>query len=706
MRVFRVDYPEIVDQLIELFVESTPPLLGELREGAEGGDGEAVRRAAHKLKGSCQNIGAGFMAKLAADIERGRAAAPAAARRRSTASSRTRATRCAPRCWRTTPDVTLVLLVAGRRRGRHGRARAPRAPRRALASERRYRALAAQWPDARDRADRPRPALRAARGRGARAPWLDARRGASARPSPRSSPPSAATAEALPIDGRARGRAGLARVAGVALERDVSGRRAAVRASTGEITHVDARRCATSARSARCSARSRSSAASSRPCSTQLGERVRVADADGRLLALRRLDRRHDGPAPARVGRALRPAPPRRPPVRPARDAAAARAARRARSRDVEVRVETADGALALLASGGPVHGAGRAQARRRRRQRRPDRLPRRRGAPAPQRGAPPPRRRERQRLRVRDRRAGALDAPHRGLDRAPPGFTRRGLARPPVVGVRAPRRPRRARARVRAADGRRARRAAPLAPLPHRRRRRALGRGPGARDQRLGRAPDRLRRASCATSPTSGARSSTPPPSRPSCAALDADGGLEDAGAGAARGLGRELGWDGAELWRMGDDERLRRTAHVDGARRPARSLHRVPATGSPTRSATASRAGVDVARAAVEVRHHATISSCGARTALADGIRSAVALPLRADGRAGRRRRPGLAHAARAGAGPRAAAGGDRRPRHPVPAAPRGRGPRRRAGRGPAQAVGDRARARRARTTCSARA
>ena len=27
MRVFRVDYPEIVDQLVELFVESTPPLL-------------------------------------------------------------------------------------------------------------------------------------------------------------------------------------------------------------------------------------------------------------------------------------------------------------------------------------------------------------------------------------------------------------------------------------------------------------------------------------------------------------------------------------------------------------------------------------------------------------------------------------------------------------------------------------------------------
>jgi HPt (histidine-containing phosphotransfer) domain-containing protein len=78
MRVFRVDYPEIIDQLIELFVSSTPPLLSELRHGAETGDDEGVRRAAHKLKGSCQNIGAGFMAKLAADIERTSAAAPAA----------------------------------------------------------------------------------------------------------------------------------------------------------------------------------------------------------------------------------------------------------------------------------------------------------------------------------------------------------------------------------------------------------------------------------------------------------------------------------------------------------------------------------------------------------------------------------------------------------------------------------------------------
>jgi HPt (histidine-containing phosphotransfer) domain-containing protein len=76
MRIFRVDYPEIVPQLIELFVDSTPPLLEELRTAVDSADDESVRRAAHKLKGSCQNIGAGFMAELAANIERAATAAP------------------------------------------------------------------------------------------------------------------------------------------------------------------------------------------------------------------------------------------------------------------------------------------------------------------------------------------------------------------------------------------------------------------------------------------------------------------------------------------------------------------------------------------------------------------------------------------------------------------------------------------------------
>jgi CheY-like chemotaxis protein len=71
MRSFRDDYPDIVDQLLDLFLTSTPPLLDELREAVDAGDDDALRRTAHKLKGSCQNIGATFMATLCRSIEAG-----------------------------------------------------------------------------------------------------------------------------------------------------------------------------------------------------------------------------------------------------------------------------------------------------------------------------------------------------------------------------------------------------------------------------------------------------------------------------------------------------------------------------------------------------------------------------------------------------------------------------------------------------------
>ena len=71
MRTFRDDYPEIVEQLLDLFLKSTPPLLAELRTAGEGGDADELRRAAHKLKGSCQNIGATHMATLCRTLETG-----------------------------------------------------------------------------------------------------------------------------------------------------------------------------------------------------------------------------------------------------------------------------------------------------------------------------------------------------------------------------------------------------------------------------------------------------------------------------------------------------------------------------------------------------------------------------------------------------------------------------------------------------------
>jgi two-component system, sensor histidine kinase and response regulator len=71
MRTFRDDYPDIVDQLLDLFLTSTPPLLDDLRAALDEGNHDELRRAAHKLKGSCQNIGATFMATLCREIETG-----------------------------------------------------------------------------------------------------------------------------------------------------------------------------------------------------------------------------------------------------------------------------------------------------------------------------------------------------------------------------------------------------------------------------------------------------------------------------------------------------------------------------------------------------------------------------------------------------------------------------------------------------------
>jgi two-component system, sensor histidine kinase and response regulator len=69
VRRFRDDYPEIADRLVALFADTTPPLLEQLANAVHASDDEAVRRLAHKIKGSCQNVGATRMAALCRDLE-------------------------------------------------------------------------------------------------------------------------------------------------------------------------------------------------------------------------------------------------------------------------------------------------------------------------------------------------------------------------------------------------------------------------------------------------------------------------------------------------------------------------------------------------------------------------------------------------------------------------------------------------------------
>jgi len=71
MATFREEYADIAGRLADLFAESTPELLESLRSAQDAGDEEGLRRAAHKLKGSCLNIGATLMATLAASVEQG-----------------------------------------------------------------------------------------------------------------------------------------------------------------------------------------------------------------------------------------------------------------------------------------------------------------------------------------------------------------------------------------------------------------------------------------------------------------------------------------------------------------------------------------------------------------------------------------------------------------------------------------------------------
>jgi PAS domain S-box-containing protein len=61
--------PDIVQELAEAFQFETPPLLEALHQAVAEGQPGQLRRAAHNLKGSSQNLGARSMAALSAELE-------------------------------------------------------------------------------------------------------------------------------------------------------------------------------------------------------------------------------------------------------------------------------------------------------------------------------------------------------------------------------------------------------------------------------------------------------------------------------------------------------------------------------------------------------------------------------------------------------------------------------------------------------------
>ncbi len=61
---------ELAGELVQVFLEEYPGWLAEMRRGIEAGDGEAVRRAAHTLKGAVDHCGASSAFDLALVVER------------------------------------------------------------------------------------------------------------------------------------------------------------------------------------------------------------------------------------------------------------------------------------------------------------------------------------------------------------------------------------------------------------------------------------------------------------------------------------------------------------------------------------------------------------------------------------------------------------------------------------------------------------
>ncbi len=60
---------DLLRDLIELFLDQTPPQLAAVREASERGDAGGLREAAHALRGSSVTIGAGPMTELCRELE-------------------------------------------------------------------------------------------------------------------------------------------------------------------------------------------------------------------------------------------------------------------------------------------------------------------------------------------------------------------------------------------------------------------------------------------------------------------------------------------------------------------------------------------------------------------------------------------------------------------------------------------------------------
>ncbi len=60
---------ELVHELVEIFMEDTPPRLEELSKACLEGDAQRIESLAHSLKSSCANLGATYLSEICRELE-------------------------------------------------------------------------------------------------------------------------------------------------------------------------------------------------------------------------------------------------------------------------------------------------------------------------------------------------------------------------------------------------------------------------------------------------------------------------------------------------------------------------------------------------------------------------------------------------------------------------------------------------------------
>jgi PAS domain S-box-containing protein len=70
IRALSDEYPDVVAELVSIYVTTTPPLLADIRDAIDRDDPHSAKDAAHKLQGASLNLGATFIADLAATLQR------------------------------------------------------------------------------------------------------------------------------------------------------------------------------------------------------------------------------------------------------------------------------------------------------------------------------------------------------------------------------------------------------------------------------------------------------------------------------------------------------------------------------------------------------------------------------------------------------------------------------------------------------------